>query len=956
MRSASVADPRSPFRSLVLAATVALAACGGVGTTATDTPSGTGGTGGGKATGGAAGAGGKSAGTGGKSAGTGGVATGTGGAGGGVAGTGGAPTGIGGASGTGGASGATQGGASGVAGASASAGASGAAGPGGTGGAAGASGSAQAGASGSGVSGGAGQSGAAGSGCVPKSCMALGSNCGPTADGCGGIVQCGACPVGQTCGANAKPNQCGTPPCTPNTCAKLGLDCGPASDGCGGVLACGACPVGQTCGGAKPGVCGTTPCTPKSCGAQGISCGPAGDGCGAALDCGSCPVGQSCGGGGVPGACGAPTCVPKTCADFGFDCGPAPDGCGNLIQCGKCNQPDTCGGGGGNNVCGVPPSCTNLCLQQVTCPNPAVTTTLSGTVYAPNGVDPLPNAAVYVPNAAVKPFTPGVSCDTCGEPASGSPLVSAVTTVDGTFTLKNVPVGANIPLVIQIGRWRRQVTIPSVASCTDTKVPASLTHLPRNKGEGDIPLMAFSTGSVDALECVIRKIGVDDSEFTAPAGGGRVHLYMGLIDPNSQNKVAAGGAKAPTSPNEDQLWGTQAALNQYDMVLFPCQADQTSRTPAQQQRLINYANAGGRVFATHFSYIWLYNDVPFSGTANWNVEQHPSPPNQTGYVDTSFPKGAALAQWLQTVNASTTYGQIPLQILRHDHDDVIAPSQAWMTIDDAVFPGAIVHYTFNTPVGAPAASQCGRVLFDDFHVENVKASQTTGVIFPAECLAGPMTAQEKLLEYMIFDLASCITPDIPVCTPKTCGDLGVGCGPAGDGCGNVLACGVCAAGQSCGGGGVPSQCGAPTCAPESCAAQGIQCGPAGDGCGNLLACGSCPTGQTCGGGGKAGVCGTQACTPLTCAGQGISCGPAGDGCGNLLACGSCPMGQTCGGAGKPGVCGVPPCTPNSCANQGINCGPTGDGCGGVIQCGTCMVPQSCGGGGVPGVCGGNGKP
>jgi hypothetical protein len=733
------------------------------------------------------------------------------------------------------------------------------------------------------------------------------------------------------------------------TCADLGFNCGMNGDGCGGTVDCGStCPTpGDTCGGGgMPSICGhTTVCMPKTCNQLGFNCGMNGDGCGGTIDCGAtCPVGQTCGGGGMTSVCGAPPCTPKTCAQLNATCGPVADGCGALLMCGTCNQPQICGGGGMANTCGTSSTCTGLCLKQVTCPVAGVTTTVSGKVYAPNGVDPLPNVLVYVPNAPVQAFTPGVSCDNCGAQASGSPLVSDVTAPDGSFTIKNMPVGASIPLVIQIGRWRRQVTIANVASCTNTALTAAQTRLPKNKGEGDIPLMAFATGYVDALECVMRKIGIDDAEFTKSSGTGRIHIYTG--------SGHAGATAGTNTPTETTLTSSLANLSKYDVVFFPCQGARYDKTAAVQQNLINYTNAGGRVFTTHYSYVWLYNDAPFSGTANWNPDVNDiffDP--QTGYIDMTFPKGLLLAQWLVNVGASTTLGEIDLNTLRHDLTSVVPPSTLWMTIDD-LFSGVMpMHYTFNTPVGAPAAQQCGRVLFDDFHVED--ANIAAGTAFPNECAGGAMTAQEKLLEFMIFDLSSCVTPDIPTCTPKTCAQQGLMCGPAGDGCGNVIQCGPCPAGQTCGGGGMPSVCGSPSCTAKTCPQLGIQCGPAGDGCGGLLQCGTCPAGQTCGGGGMPGVCGNQTCTPKTCVQLGIQCGPAGNGCGGLLQCGTCPTNQTCGGGGMPGICGGG-CTPKTCASLGADCGPVGDGCGSIIQCGVCMAPQTCGGGGTPSVCGGGG--
>jgi hypothetical protein len=797
--------------------------------------------------------------------------------------------------------------------------------------------------------GGGGKVGECGKKCVPKTCADFGRECGEVGDGCGGLLQCGTCAAPETCGGGGTPGKCGSATCKPKTCEELGMNCVIAGDGCGGVAPCGTCAPPQSCGGGGQfGQCGgTQACVRKTCEDLGYTCGPAGDGCGGLLACGSCKLPETCGGGGVPGVCGSPaTCQPKTCAQLGATCGPVGDGCGGLLDCGSCKlRGETCGGLEPSK-CGIAPTCTGLCKQQDPC-GAGGTTTVSGIVYDPAGKTPLYNMLVYIPNSAVQPFSPGVSCDQCTASVSGSPLVSAYTDTSGRFSLSNAPVGDKIPLVIQSGRWRRQVTI-SVKACQDNPIAADLTRLPRNKGEGDIPFMAISTGAVDALECVLRKMGVDDSEFTPSSGTGatgRIHLYKGA--------GSEGANKGSDTQSETVLLDSLSNLKKYDMVLFPCQGKEyTGRVSAKRkQNLVDYANAGGRLFATHFSYVWLNNNYPFSGTAHWNPSQT-RPPDQDGILDRSFPKGEALTQWLRNVRAASTLGQIPVQVLRNDVKGVVAPSQSWMTVPDPDHGsvGVTLHYTFNTPVGVSEDNQCGRVLFDDFHVEDKQYDQTTGKVFPAECSTGDMTPQEKLLEFMLFDLGSCITPDAPTCTPKTCDQLGFNCGPQADGCGGQLDCGTCPGSLTCGGGGVPGVCGEQICKPKTCADLGFDCGPAGNGCGGQLDCGTCSGGLVCGGGGP-GKCGpAPTCTPKTCQELGFNCGIQGDGCGGGLDCGTCTAPEFCGGGG-PSVCGFPTCTPLTCAAQGLNCGSTGDGCGKRLDCGTCQAPQVCGGAGTPGVCG-----
>ncbi len=815
-----------------------------------------------------------------------------------------------------------------------------------------------------------------GSGCGLVTCQSAGATCGLIGDGCGGTIDCGSCSSPTTCGGGGTQFQCGgNSGCIPITaaqaCSALSATCGEVSDGCGSTVSCGSCPAGQTCGGGgtsfQCGSGGSGTCTPLTCAMLGSNCGTIGDGCGGTLSCGTCAAGMACGAGGVAGVCGSTTCTPRTCAQAGATCGYVGDGCGGIIGgatgpgCGTCSGSMICGGGGVANVCGSPVCNTTLCMNQKACPMAGVSTTLTGTVTAPGHdnvttwgtPDPVPGVFVYVPNSAVMPFAAGVSCDQCSAGVTGTPLVSATTAVDGTFTLSNVPCGVDVPVVMQLGRWRRQITVPKVACCTNTALTNAQTHLPRNKSEGDIPKIAIVTGSADPMECVLPKIGIDTAEFTQPSGTGRINFYQA-------STAGAGATLSGTTPKDTALWGNLATMKQYDLIIIDCEGAAYDKS-AYYNNIISYTAAGGRIYTSHFGYAFLHGqnqkappalNTAWDATATWNVNQT-SPPNQTGTIDQSFPRGMTFANWLKLV-AGGNLGQVQVNTVRHDFDAVVAPSQRWVYgTTNGKTTGTVIplHYTFNTPVGVMPTAQCGRVMFSDFHVNTGAAGTGT---FPGECNLGTgvkLSAQEKVLEFMLFDLTSCLKADVPMCAAKTCAQQNFNCGMQGDGCGAVIDCGSCTAPQVCGGSGVPGVCGS-GCTAKTCAQLGYNCGPAGDGCGNLIAggCGTCPTGQTCGGGGP-GKCGAGACTPATCAGLGLSCGSTGDGCGNTLSCGTCPAGQVCGANGMPGKCSAPTCTPRTCASANANCGTIGDGCGGTLSCGVCPTGHTCGGLGQPNQCG-----
>jgi hypothetical protein len=359
--------------------------------------------------------------------------------------------------------------------------------------------------------------------------------------------------------------------------------------------------------------------------------------------------------------------------------------------------------------------------------------------------------------------------------------VVGVTDSHGHFRLDNVPAGADIPLVMQTGKFRRAVTIPMVNACQDNLVNQKdaggveqLARLPRNQQEGHLPLIAVTTGACEGLECVLRTFGFDDAEFTGGTGTGRIHLYRGA-------DIGRPVGGAPDSMDAYKyLWGS-SNLYKYDMVLNSCECAAVARdwkgpgyTNMQQ-----YLDHGGRMYATDFQYNWFTDPqapAVFKTVADWMPLQMAPQYKAPYFIDTSFPKGQALNDWLQFVfqmSGPPPMGQVHLDNLFYNVTAVNPGATRWIYNTSDGMPAAVtaMNYTakylsFNTPFnanpeveGGPA--QCGRAVFTDIHVSALPGMIQSIVSsdFPTGCEALQRNNQTTAFEFLFFDLGSCVQND-----------------------------------------------------------------------------------------------------------------------------------------------------------------------------------------------------
>jgi hypothetical protein len=382
------------------------------------------------------------------------------------------------------------------------------------------------------------------------------------------------------------------------------------------------------------------------------------------------------------------------------------------------------------------------------------TTTITGRLFAGNGVDPVPGATIYVPVQDVVARPPGASCDLCGQtPASVS---SATTAFDGSFTLSGVPAGT-FPVVAQLGHFQRVVNM-TATPCVANTIPADAgtanlgIRLPRKTAElsaqDTVPHIAVASGDFDQIECVLKRMGIDE-----------IDVYNGR-DPGTTNP--------PAIAELSTLLTNQAKLLSYNILVINCTQNQFQATLASagvKANIEKFVASGGRLYATDWAYDMIEQIPQFApylcfepqavgGAPMCQMTSEPVEDADTmvAYSGKSSIQDPDLVKWL-----SQFPGAIDAQQKVEVDFSYVAIAQASTTVASPVkvwVQGQAQNFGVKPQTVTFDYNQCGRIHYSTYNTEPNGAVDDTAR-WPNNCKA-TFSPQERLLEYLVFNIASCI--------------------------------------------------------------------------------------------------------------------------------------------------------------------------------------------------------
>ena len=393
-------------------------------------------------------------------------------------------------------------------------------------------------------------------------------------------------------------------------------------------------------------------------------------------------------------------------------------------------------------------------------------TTIGGTTYAPNGMDPLPGLVVAVfPNDHVFPAQPmSVQCQTCvsgvpGAIAFASAGANGVFSIAGAGTPLNA--GGMFTIAVYSGGFRRVVRNVSVPMCGNLMLTAAQTSLPgATMGDNLIPRIAVASAAAGTAA------GDVNDKFA--------HV-LDVIGITGYTRFGPDKSMATRTPPMDliTLFSTPATLAQYDVVIAPCGSlgnfsVAATLAPAMVTNLRAWLGMGGRLYASDLSYEVIAQSDPTM--INWAAGPSPhamADPADVGQGGTAAAPltvmanvdDAGLLAWLRLIGTVAPGGtQIPVTDLKDPwaaidsvppanlvadshgaiHESILVSADVtWHTAPSAHHP-----LTVQADVADAAGNYCGRAVFSSYHVQ----SSTTATLSP----------QERVLEYLFFQLSTCI--------------------------------------------------------------------------------------------------------------------------------------------------------------------------------------------------------
>jgi hypothetical protein len=396
-------------------------------------------------------------------------------------------------------------------------------------------------------------------------------------------------------------------------------------------------------------------------------------------------------------------------------------------------------------------------------------TTIVGNVFAPNGLDPVPQVSVWVPTGAVPPPKTGLSCDLCAVGSPPGALSASLTRSDGFFSLGGVPAGDNVTIIAELGRFRRVVHM-KVEACKANIVPADpgahglkLPSKDQALGPDDTaPHVAVATGDYDQIECVLKRMGFEQFD-----------LY---------NDRDPGTALPATIGEFSALIADPVKMSAYNIIVVNCTKAQfeDALTPAALANLEAYVGSGGRLYATDWAYD-VINQVPqfapYMCFVSGGVDG-PAPMATCGttpgapraaHSTAAYDTGAqitdqGLLDWITQIPNTLVNMQVPIRfnfvVVNQVVSDMAHQSKVYakgLAEDPLALP------MFSKGVRPLTATfdykQCGRVHYSTYNTEpSDVVMDTPAARYPMCGMRTDFNPQERILEYLIFEVAQCITP------------------------------------------------------------------------------------------------------------------------------------------------------------------------------------------------------